>query len=210
MVAVHKGQCHRPRYRRSLAFKLLRGSEGVPASGDEEAGLPEVGEVIGAKPIGPTGGMERIADEDDCGHLQACGRGHRAHPATHRTAAYGHAAGRDAKSSGQRRRAGPDCFDANLRWVGSALSSGLPREFDALYHDVELRHRVIDGHQTGLIPSSAGPGCEHEAGGGRSGHRSAARIRTVQIRVLRHGRQTAAPARGATILQVSVPTIVLP
>jgi hypothetical protein len=55
---------------------LGRGTEGVPPAGDEEARQAQVGEVLGPQSVGPSGRVERIADQNQCGHLQALGHGH--------------------------------------------------------------------------------------------------------------------------------------
>ncbi len=56
------------------------------------------GEVLGAKAFGPTGGMERVADQDESGHLEPLGRRQGAHAAPEGPSPDGDAAGRDAQS----------------------------------------------------------------------------------------------------------------
>ena len=99
-----KKQGDRSRDGGRLTLELLRRGEGVAPTRDEEAGQPQLAEVLGAEAFGAARGMERVADQDERGHVQAAGGGHRAHPAPEGTTADGDAVGRDGQPPGQRRR----------------------------------------------------------------------------------------------------------
>ena len=146
-----------------LLFQLGGGTERVPPTGNEQARDMQVGEMGGPEPVRTPGWVERIADQDQSGHLEAFGHRHGAHPAAHGAAPDGHAAGRNLKSIGQFRRRGADCLDAHFGWIRSALPGGPTRKLDSLDHYAEPGNCHVDRHQPGLVPSGAGAGREQES-----------------------------------------------
>jgi hypothetical protein len=85
--------------RRFLQF--VRCAELVLRATDEQAGDGDVREMLGAKPIGFSGWMQRVADQHECRGGEAFGNGDRTHTASHRSPSQHHPIRIDVASFGE-------------------------------------------------------------------------------------------------------------
>ncbi len=104
-------------------------------------------EVLGAEALGAARRVQRIADEDQCGHAEALGRGQGAHAAAEGAATDGDPPGRDGEPLRQCGGGGANRLDADGGRVGAALPGGLPGELDALDGHAGACDRLVNGDE---------------------------------------------------------------
>ena len=103
--------------------------------------------MLGAEALGAARRVQRVADENQCGHRQALGGGQGTHATAEGAATDGDPLGRDREPLRQCGGGGANRLDADSGRVGAALPGGLSWELDALDGDARSCDRLVNGDE---------------------------------------------------------------
>ncbi len=134
-------------------FQLRRRGKSVGRTGHEQARHVEGPEVLGAQPVGPAGGVQRVANQHQAGGRHPCRHGHRADAPAHGPSAHENPPRGNAGLVGQRPRLPYHGGYEDIRSVRSTPARQPVRKIDPAHCRAEGGNRVVDGHQPRLVPA---------------------------------------------------------